>query len=142
MNAHDAIRKAAHDAVCRLRIPHSDHIWVSPIPFFDDVADAIEEAVKANGYSIHLTDDGVAAPPADQTVQQVQQHLGSGVAAERATTTAAPSSPHPDYSDTELEVLIAARVPHRGMDGFTLNERRLIAAAVAPLVRELIAGAS
>lgn len=38
------------------------------------------------------TDGGAASPPADQTGQQVSQHLGSGAAAERATSKAAPSS--------------------------------------------------
>lgn len=37
----------------------------------------------------HLTDDGAAAPPADST------GVGAPAAAESATTTAAPSSPHP-----------------------------------------------
>lgn len=38
------------------------------------------------------TDGGAASPPADQTGQQVSQHLGSGAAAERATAKAASPS--------------------------------------------------
>jgi hypothetical protein len=38
------------------------------------------------------TDGGAASPPADQTGQQVLHRLGSGAAAERATSKAAPSS--------------------------------------------------
>lgn len=67
MSAHDTIRQATHDALCSLRIPHADHIWVSPIPFFDDVTDAIEAALSAAGYSITKTDDGAVSPPANST---------------------------------------------------------------------------
>jgi hypothetical protein len=61
VNAHDAICKAAHDALCKIRTPHIGHVWFSPVPYFDYVADTIEAALSAAGYTITLTDDGAGS---------------------------------------------------------------------------------
>lgn len=117
----------------------------------------------------HLTDDGVAAPPADQTVQQVRQHLGSGVAAESATTTAAPSSPscagcyfpptddvpeEPSYPDIDPACPVHASMPTREQVTGRLAEAMAqswmgdevdcadVATILTPAVLTMIAGAS
>jgi hypothetical protein len=85
VNAHDAICKAAHDALCKIRTPHIAHVWFSPVPYFDYVADTIEAAVSAAGYTITLTDDGAGSG---------EPAVAAGEAGSIPAGNPAPSSPH------------------------------------------------
>jgi hypothetical protein len=76
MAARHVVCRAAHDALCTVRVPHSACILRSPLPFFDDVASAIVTALTEA--------DFVILGPASPT--------GGGVGASTAAT-AEPRTP-------------------------------------------------
>jgi len=113
MTAHDLIRRASHDALCTVRIPHAEHVWADPLALFrldqdgyvvahtGAVLNAIRteylpEPVSWTSGSDHSVDAyNEAVQVCHAKVRELLNQTDDGAVATPAASPAAPSSPRP-----------------------------------------------